>query len=181
MKTIVRYSLFVLFGLSLFSCSKSYTVFTQKMYDEFDWTEDELRAIQFYLTDDIVLRRGLSGSESKISEGKIRTIDGRKMEEVVFKKGTPGVLLFTPKTNRFAISFEEGEDKFLIFGPSKRSASGKYLLRGKSWGKKYGEVTYNGKVYKTTSESAFAGLAVDLKRARKVSYKSKTVGGRKIG
>ena len=87
--------------------------------------------------------------------------------------------MFSPKANRFAISFEEGEDSFLMFGPNKK-AGGKFVLLAKEWDRRVGKVTYKGKTYNTTSQSAMAALLVDVDKARKVSRKTKKVGGRKI-
>ena len=101
----------VLIGLS--SCGPTLTPFTQRLYQENDWSEPELKRIQFYLSDNIVLRRQVSGGSSEIIRGEIKIVDGQKVEEIFFRKGTPGVLLFKPKEKRFAVSFEEnGEESF---------------------------------------------------------------------
>jgi hypothetical protein len=176
----MRHLLLLLGIIVLFSsCSKSLTPFSQRLYDRYDWTENELSKIQFYLSDDIVLHRVLGSKESKITEGKIRIIDGVEVEEIIFKKGTPGVFVFSPKANRFGISFEEDDDSFLMFGPNPKQG-GKYVLLAKEWQKERGKVTYKGKVYETARYSSFATLMVDLKKAEKNRYKSKTVSGRKI-
>ncbi len=163
------------------SCSPSLTPFTKDLYESNNWSENDLSKIQFYLSKDIVLHRDRGSDRSSISDGKIRIVDGREVEEIVFKKGTPGVFLFSPNRDNFAISFESGngKEKFLIFGPNEK-LSGRYVLLAKDWKRRNGKVSYNDKVYRTSSESAFATLMVDLKAARKVHYRSKTVGGRKI-
>ena len=173
--------LFALIALVSFSsCSKNLSYFTHDLSDEFRWSEDDLKKIQFYLSEDIVLRRALGGDHSTISNGKIKLVNGREVEEIVFKKGTPGVCLFSPKSDRVAVSFdEEGIDNYLMFGPNKR-ANGKYVLLAKEWKKNNGKVSYNKQTYETTSRSAYAALMVDLDTARKVSYKKKTAEGRKV-
>lgn len=178
MKSLIQLSLFAIIGL-MSSCSPSLNYYTETMHDDYRLSEAELQSVQFYLSKDIVLYRDLGINESKISEGKIKIVDGRKVEEIVFPKETPGVLMFSPKANRFAISFEEGEDSFLMFGPNKK-AGGKFVLLAKEWDRRVGKVTYKGKTYNTTSQSAMAALLVDVDKARKVSRKTKKVGGRKI-
>ena len=56
-------------GLLLTSCSPTLTPFTQKLYEENKWTNDELKQIQFYISDDIVLRRK---AENGQTFGKIK-------------------------------------------------------------------------------------------------------------
>ncbi len=164
----------------LSSCSPRLTPFTQRLYSENGWSERDLQAIQFYLSDDIVLTRQVRDGESSIRDGKVKVVAGKEIEELRFPKGTPGVLLFEPKNNRFAISFEEGGDeRYLMFGPN-RNRGGKYMLLAADWDKNYGTVTYDGQLYRTNSESAFAALLIDLKAIRKVSVKSKTAKGRTV-
>ena len=87
------------------ACSPKLTPFTQRVYDEFDWSVDDLKQVQFYLSDDIVLNRKVSQGETAISGGKIKVLDGQKVEQVVFKAGTPGLLLFSPKQKQICSKF----------------------------------------------------------------------------
>ena len=170
----------VLLIIGLSSCSRSLTSFTEKLYDEQRWSDSELEKIQFYLSDDIILRRDAGSSQSRLDEGQIQIIDGRRVEQVRFKKGTPGVFVFSPGKDKFAISFEDNNDKYLMFGPSDKW-SGRFVLLAKEWKRNRGKISYDGKIWNTSSESAYTALMVDLKKASKTKYKSKSVKGRKIG
>jgi len=172
MKTIKYLSLLFVAIFFMSSCSSKLSFFTQNLYYEFNWSEEELQKIQFYLSQDVILRRNFSAEESKISDGKIRVVDGRKIEEVIFKKGIPGVVLFTPKNDRFAVGFEQNDDRHLMFGPNSKY-SGRFVLLAKDWDKRVGQVTYAKKLWRVSSESAYAALMVDLKAARKISKKSR--------
>jgi hypothetical protein len=166
--------------LGLIACSPTLTPFSQKLYDDQKWSLEELQKIQFYLSDDIVLYRKVASGETTINNGKIKMVNGEKIEEVIFKKGIPGVLIFMPKADRFAISFDSDTDpKYLIFGPNPKMTS-RYVLLGKEWDRNSGQVTYDNQVYETYSGSAFAGLLVNLKRANKLERKSSEVKGRVI-
>ncbi len=169
-----------LIGL-LSSCSQRLSPFTTELYESYDWNESELQQIQFYLSNDIVLYKEYGNGESTISNGKIKITESNELDEIVFKSGTPGVLLFIPKSNRFAISFEDGagSDKYLIFGPSKKT-NGRFVLLAKDWSRNRGKVTYGNSVYSTHSSSAYASLMVDLKKARKQKHRKDKVGGRVI-
>lgn len=179
MNSLLKFtSLFSLVVL-LASCSPRLTPFTQKIYDEYDWTEADLKKVQFYVSQDIILKRQVRDGEAKIKGGKISVVDGKKIEEVTISRGTPGLLLYLPKDQRFAVSFDEDDNKYLIFGPNKKQA-GKYVLLANDWDRNFGQVTYDGKLYRTASESAYASLMVDLKAARKVVVKKEKATGRTL-
>ena len=173
-------SLLGLLVLLLSACSPTLTPFTQRLYEQYRWTESELKQIQFYLSDNIVMRRELTGSKSEIISGEIKLIDGRKVEEIVIPSGTPGIFLFSPKDNRFAISFEEGGDeRFLMFGPNPK-ANDRYVLLASDWDRRNGKVTYAGTKYLVDTNSAFAGLMVDLKKSSQISINRRTARGRTV-
>ena len=163
----------------LFSCSPRLSPFTQQLYESNNWTENDLKQIQFYLSDDVILRREANTGHSKIEGGEIKMVDGRRVEEIVIREKTPGVLIFMPKEKRFAVSFESNDERFLVFGPNPK-AGNRYVLLASEWKKRGGTVTYDGKPFYTPSSSAYAALMVDLKKARKISVKSRTAKGRKI-
>ncbi len=161
------------------SCSPTLRPFTDDVYYEFGDSKEKLSKIQFYLSNDIVLYRDYGGKQSSIENGKIRIIDGRKIEEVIFKKGTPGVFVFSPKQERIAVSFEEGEGRYLMFGPNDK-VGGRFVLLAKEWKKRRGKVTYANETWNTTDASAYANLLVDLDKARRTKVSKTTVKGRKI-
>jgi hypothetical protein len=126
------------------------------------------------------MRRQLTGGSSEIISGEIKVVDGREVEEVVIRRKTPGILLFLPKENRFAVSFEaEGNDRYLVFGPNPK-AGNRYSLLASEWRRQGGKVTYEGRRFDVGSSSAYAALMVDLKKIRKISVKSRTARGRKV-
>lgn len=179
MKTIQTLAIAVAL-LSLGACSPRLTPFTERLYDENRFTEVDLKKIQFYLSDDIVMRRAFSNSDSRIEGGTIRMIGGRQVEEIVIPRGTPGVFLFSPKADRFAISFEaEGDDRYLMFGPNPK-AGGRFVLLASDWNRRLGTVTYEGRKFEVDASSALASLMVDLKRMNSTSVKSRTAKGRTV-
>ena len=173
-------NLLVIGLLFLSACSPKLSPFSQKLVNQNAWSEDELKEIQFYLSDDIVLRRDFRRGSSKIVSGEIKMVNGRQVEEVRIPEGTPGILLFQPKSNRMAVSFEDGKDtRYLMFGPNPKRRDN-YVLLASDWKNRRGKVQYDGKTYYTNPESALATLMVDLKRTGKTSVKSRSARGRKI-
>ena len=78
------------------SCSNKLYPFTDNVYDELGSSSSALSKVQFYLSSDIVLYRDFGGKSTSVENGSIKIVDGRKIEEVIFRKGTPGVFVFSP-------------------------------------------------------------------------------------
>ncbi len=175
MRTIAIFAS-ALFFLS--SCN-SLTPFTQDIYSDLNISDDEIKSVQFYLSQDIVLYKSLNTDEARIEDGKIKLRGQHKAQEVLIAKGTPGVIVFLPKENRFAVSFDNDDDKYLIFGPNKR-LNDRYTLLGKEWDDGYGEVTYGGEVYTTSTRNAIASLMVNVNKINSYTVRRKQASGRKI-
>ncbi|MEL7251596.1 MAG: hypothetical protein AAFZ63_04065 [Bacteroidota bacterium] len=165
----------------LSSCGPTLSPFTQQLYDDNNWTKGELERIQFYLSNDIVLYRELTGGKSEIVQGEIKIVNGRKRDQITFRRGTPGVFLFSPKDNRFAVSFEDGGDeRYLIFGPNP-NASNRYVLLASDWNRNLGVITYAGQKWVVNSNSAYSSLMVDLKRLQQNDVNTRVASGRRVG
>ena len=165
--------------LTMISCSPQYSYFTENLYEKQNWNQDDISRIQFYVSRDIVLTRAINEGETKISEGKIRIKNGRKVEQVVIKQGTPGVLVLMPKEDRFAISFEEDNEAYLMFGPNPKNDD-RFALLAQNWERDHGKVHYKGNVYDVDSESAYSALMVDLRKTGESEYQTRRVSGRTI-
>ncbi len=164
--------------LLLSSCT-SLTPFTQEIYEDLNLADEEIKSVQFYLSQDIVLYKSMENDEASVENGKIKLKEKRKAKEIVIKSGTPGVVIFFPKQDRFAVSFENDDDKFLIFGPNKK-LNDRYTLLGKEWEDGYGKVTYGGEVYETSTRNALAALMVNVNKMQSYSVKRKQVNGRRV-
>ncbi len=178
MKTI-RFIFIFVFAAMMFNCSPKLSPFTQDLQEENSWVEEDLKKIQFYVSRDIKLHRDFKSGESKIEDGKVRMINGRKVEEIIITKGTPGVLVLNPRSDRMAVSFEGDDDRFLMFGPNPKFGD-KYVLLAKEWKKNGGTITYNGRPYYTDSSSAYSALMIDLRKIRKTKVNSRIAKGRKL-
>lgn len=172
--------LLLLSTLILSSCGSKLRYFTSDLYKEFRWTDNELKRIQFYVSEDIVLQRKISDESARIRDGKIRVVNGSEVEEIIIEKGTPGVFLESPRDGKFAISFDSrDESNFLMFGPNEK-ANGRYVLLAKDWERRWGTITYGNKTYETSAASAYAALMVDIKKAQKMRVKSQRAKGNKV-
>jgi hypothetical protein len=166
---------------ALSACTPRMTTFTEDLYRDYNWKEADLKKIQFYLADDLTLYRDLDEEGAvRISGGEIRIRDGKKVEEIRFRAGTPGVYLFQPKEGHFAISFEPGDDsRYLVFGPNPKF-EGRYMLLASEWNRRrQGKVTYAGERFWTDS-AVIPRLQVDLRKTGNYQRSARTVKGRRI-
>jgi hypothetical protein len=172
---------FLAFSVMLLtSCSPQLSTFTRDIYTDQNLTDNDLKKIQFFLSDDIVLYRYLEeGGNYQINEGALRVRNGKKTQEVVIKAGTPGVFVERPKDDHFSISFEQNDDsKFLTFGPNPKNG-GYYELLATSWSKRSGTVTYANEKFTTWSD-VIPRLLVDLKQTRTETIERTKAGGRRV-
>jgi hypothetical protein len=180
MKRIIQCLGILGIAIALQSCGPELRPFTRNVLQEGGWSDNDLKKIQFYLSDDVVIRRNLTEGSSEITSGTIKIMKGVKVEEVRIRRGTPGVYLFKAKEDNFAIGFDGSSDKrFLMFGPNPKQR-GTYVLLASEWKDRQGKVRYDDKFYFTDEGGALANLLVDLKKIKKVEVNSSTVRGRKV-
>ncbi len=173
-----RILFFVLIVFALPSC-KNLVPYTNAMKQQHGWFDNQVQQIQFYVSHNIVLHRELSQGSTDIIHGKIKTINGRKVEEIIIPQGTPGVVTQIPRESKLLVSFEMGDDYYLSFGVNP-NLSDKYVLLASDWNKGMGAVHYAGQEYTTDPDSKYAYLLVDLRKIQKMELKQRIVKGRKV-
>jgi hypothetical protein len=180
MKNIKLFLSIALFTTLVGSCSTELRPFTSGLMNEGKWSDDDLKRIQFYLSDDIVIYRDFTKGETQIVGGVIKIVNGREVEEIRIPKGTSGVFLSRLKNENFAIGFDASSNtKYLTFGPNP-NRGGAYVLLAAEWKNKRGKLTYDNKAYFANTSAAWAALLVDLKNFRNMSVQTQTVKGRKV-
>jgi len=81
--------------------------FTHEIRTEHDLTTDDLRDLQFYVSDDVTLRREVETRGRTIDHGELKLHAGKTIEEIVIEKHTPGLAVAMDDVS-ITISFEEG-------------------------------------------------------------------------
>ena len=169
--------LFLCFATLLSSC-KNLVPYTDAIRQRHSWGEQELKQIQFYTSDPIVLQRKITEGGTEIISGKIKMVNGEKVEEIIIKEKTPG-LLVREASGKFSISFEKSDDYFISFGQNP-NMQGRYSIAFSGLKNKVGRINYNGKEYYTAPESVEAILLVDLRKIDKSEVNQRVASGRKI-
>ena len=167
--------------LALFSCSStSKRTFTQSFYKNSNLSPSDLKSVQFYLSDDIVLYRKKDMNTTNIKDGKIIIKGKEQFEEIRIQRGTKGVAIYQPKDDRIGISFVPNNDElYLMFGPNPKM-NNSYCLLASDWNNQYGIISYGGEKWQTPISSAYTTLLIELDKSGKKSYKTATAKGRTI-
>lgn len=175
---MARVILFLFIAVGFSSC-KNLVPYTNNMKQQHGWSNEQVKRIQFYVSHDIVLHRDYSQGSTEIVHGKIKTIKGKQVEEVIIPAGTKGVVTEIPKENKLLVSFEMSDDYYLSFGVNP-SLGDKYVLLASDWNNGVGKVHYSDKEYYTEPDSKYAHLLVDLRKIQKLELKQRVAKGRKV-
>lgn len=170
--------------LAITSCSRK-IIFTPALRAQLEKQNIDLKDVQFYNSEKIVLKRVEEQPEEvMVNEGAVEVTKGKIIEEIVIKKKTPAIC---KQVNRYHlnISFEANQDKHLKFGrkagPMLRD---RYRLYAKEWNEENGQVSYGDTIYNTGINAAEAHLLVeksqiyDLIREKRVAKGIRIENGR---
>jgi myo-inositol-hexaphosphate 3-phosphohydrolase len=138
-----------------------------------------MKHLQFYLSDPIVLQhKVVDGANTQVTGGKIKVVNGEKIEEIIIPAHTPGVLVKNDD-GKLEISFEKGDDHYLRFGANPNRYE-TFVLLASDWKGKIGTVNYAGNKYFTSPESADALLLIDMRKIANYQKDQRIAKGRKV-
>lgn len=147
--------------------------FTPALAEQF--SEEDLKGIQFYISDRIVLHRDVtSAGQSVTPRGRIVLENGKQIEEVLIKKGSPGVELSQEKGRSITVSFEppiDNVESFLRFDASRRDGS--YFLMMST-------VKYGTELFQVQDGLQKAYIQVDADRLENIDAHRRTAPGRTV-
>jgi len=175
MKNILLFSACLLLG----ACSPRIP-FTQQIRDEYQLTADELKGIQFYLSDQVKLKKGEVASNRKsMEDGKLVIVSGKDIDVITFRLFTPGAVDQVVDAQTLRVAFEEGPERTLVFSSSK-IRSGYYHLSALDWDNGLGKINYGGQTWFSSRGSDKAILLFKMKSIRNLRVNEKVVKGRKL-
>ena len=175
-----KYSLFLLIWagmivLTMMAC-KPKSVFLEANRVELDTSNVELRKVQFFNDKPIILRRKATESDIRQSGGKMVEVDGERVQEILIKKGTKGVIVGN-KNGKLLIAFENGEGKYLRFYKNAKNA---YQIDADKWVNRRGMISYADMDFAIEAESNDVLLMFREKKKFKSASEQRTVKGMKV-
>ena len=174
----MRYVIIAALAVMTLGSCKNLVPYTDALKSKYNLTDDQLKHLQFYLSSPVVLQRKITDQNNTlVYGGKVKIINGEKIEEVVVPTGTKGVLV-KDDSGKFEVSFEKDDTYYLRFGTNPNRYES-YVLLASDWHGKIGTVTYAGNKYVTSPESADAVLLIDLHKISNYQKDSRVAKGRK--
>ena len=173
----------------LVSCSSSkmsrnnFVPFTKDLKQKLEKENIDLKQVQFYVDQKLILNRNLGDQKLAVSSGIVKMENGKYVNEVIVPSFTPGVFEGS-EGERLLINFEKGNNN-LAFGPGSGYTFNDYVLYGTEWKNGTCAVTYDSNKFRarcgTCQDVASATLVIRKKVADKWERKSRTLKGRTVG
>lgn len=107
----------VLGWTALAGCASTRIPLTQELREQHRLSPEELKNLQYYVSNTVTLRREVDSTGKQITGGhKLVLTSGKTVEEVVIEEGTPGVALEVGRSH-IVVSFGGGADlRFALRG-----------------------------------------------------------------
>lgn len=174
---IASVSIIMIISLTLFSCSNSRKIaYTSDIQKAHKFSEENLKKVQFYTSEEIVLVQTKQDGDVIISNGKLVVRNNKDIEKIIIPKNTKCVLESIVDDNKFTFSFEVGQGRVLLFG---NDGEGRFSLMAKGgFENGAGIIPYADKNYVTTNGGAF--LMISAKKLNKLKAKERVIRGRTI-
>ena len=155
--------------------------FTRELYNRLRNNNQDIRKLQFFVDQTLILSRGLSQDKLYIDQGKVINQSGVNENKIELPTLTPGVIEgIDPDGLR--IAFESGNNT-LKFINNKYSPEF-FIFSGTNWDNGTAEVPYRGTTYRascgTCSSVSEARLVVRQKDINAGDTKTSTIGGRTL-
>lgn len=158
MKTIF---IALLFGFMLQSCSSTIP-FTHSMVEKYKLDEGDLRSLQFYTSEELILTRGESEKSKSTEGGVLKIKDKDALDQVIIPAGTKCIVEGSEGQRTLKMRFGEEGDKTLVFGSIKKH-NGVYSLMAKDWEYGRASVQYMDEEYKTQRGASSVFLTIEVK------------------
>lgn len=160
--------------------------FGEYLRDGYQLSDRELRALQYYVSDDIHLRRIVESGNRSIGRGILLERNARVVDEILIEAGTPGIAVGVGN-DWVAVSFEPGSylyfssrnDGVHVVGDPGRPGD-LYYLWATDWMQGTGVVYINGVPYEAQPENAYAHLQVERKALARSEARDRVQPGRKL-
>lgn len=151
--------------------------FTQGLRDKYRLTDEEIENLQFYINKKIILERDMVSGDREISRShQLITRQGRQIDQVIIKKGTPGITT-SCMTTALSISFEQGS--FIWFGTYSGQGD-RYGLIMSPWREGNGDVTFENLTYQSIGAGETTHLLISKKSLLAVERNRRILRGRTL-
>ena len=164
-----------------------YVPFTRELFDKLSANNIDVKLVQFYIDQQLVLTRYLSNDQVSVKNGIIKFNNGKYVNEIVIPQYTP-VVCEAVEGDGLRVNAESNPNTTLKFLNSKQYSPVNYIFNPDKWNKDGSiEAMYDGNKYSvscptcSTNQANEAKLVVKQSAADDINKQSKILPGRKIG
>ena len=155
--------------------------FTKDLLQRITSSNLDIKKVQFFIDQRLILRRTLGNQKSNIKGGQILFENGLYIHEVIIPKYTPGICEGIDG-DRISISFEL-QNNDIKFGPHGDNQES-FTLSARNWNNGTGELTYDNATYTvkcaTCPNVAVTTLLVKKSEANRIQKTQRIVRGRRV-
>jgi hypothetical protein len=162
---------------------EAYVPFTKDLYGRLKSNNLDVRSVQFYNDQQILLSRNVDNYNTEIKSGKVVFKNGKYVNEVLIPAYTPGII-DSIDNDGFRVSFERGNNNFKFI--NNKYSPEFFIFSGTNWKEGGCDVMFDRMVYRATCGGACSSVS-DVKLVVKQSdidnnkKQSKTLQGVKVG
>lgn len=176
-----KYFLLILF-LSAYSC-KTYIPFDANLNKQCKENGIDVLKVQFYNSDKLVIEREVTSGSALVNGGVIKFKNGKKIEQVLIKRHTPGVALTqstdVEKSNHcLSVAFQVENNETFAFQDWKKNNPAHFYTIGGELINGVFQILYAGNYYVTVEGAPF--LVVDARIKNKLKKTAKILKGRTV-
>lgn len=154
------------------SCATPYAPFREPMLTEFKLDPKNIKNVQFYLSDEILLFKLEDQQAMGKQDGTFMKTAGGVSEKVRIKANTPCIVERIDKDGFFYVRFEDGKDKVLKF---RKTDNNRYNLHTDTVNNRH-QIEYGGEVYFVTTTSLASFLMVKVKKTKNAAVERSITG-----
>ena len=151
-------------------------LFTEQNRSHLENQKLDIERVQFYTDKDIVMRRKMESSETKVSNGEIRQIDGDRTQEIRIPRGTPGIV-DRVDVGKIWLVFEDRDSCAIRFY---KNSYDTYQVDADKWIEKKGAIRYDRESFYLVPPNNDALLMVKKREIYKPEKRSRVAKGVRI-
>lgn len=159
-----------------------YVPFTAELKQRLERSNVDLKQVQFYIDQKVVMTRNLGNEKVEVSSGVVKFSNGEYINEVIVPSFTPGVCE-SVANEKLMISFEKGNND-LAFGLGSGYTANSYVLYGNDWRNGSAVVSFDNNKFRarcaTCQDLAMVRLLVRKSEMEQVERKTHVVQGRTV-